>query len=188
LQALYQKSKTLVYLHKNVYTCIKFSVHYPFLDNLHQVLSKSKDWSSHLRPVLSVGCVFQRRFQDFKLGGALKTIVPSGERRENFWGISCEKSRFYAKKSYWIVLDSATSSTTSGRTPISEWMYPEAKYSVLIPYSHVPLVGKQLHNVTNWKERIDNIMFQKADKYWRTIRMTEIVKQTWKAIDWLLAV
>ena len=33
-------------------------------------------------------------------GGALKKIAPSRERRENFWGISCEKSRFYAKKSY----------------------------------------------------------------------------------------
>ena len=32
-------------------------------------------------------------------GGALKKIAPSGGRRENFWGISCEKSRFYAKKS-----------------------------------------------------------------------------------------
>ena len=31
-------------------------------------------------------------------GGALKKIAPSGGRRENFWGISCEKSRFYAKK------------------------------------------------------------------------------------------
>ena len=30
-------------------------------------------------------------------GGALKKIAPSGGRRENFWGISCEKSRFYAK-------------------------------------------------------------------------------------------
>jgi hypothetical protein len=29
-------------------------------------------------------------------GGALKKIAPSGGRRENFWGISCEKSRFYA--------------------------------------------------------------------------------------------
>ena len=38
--------------------------------------------------------------QDFKLGGggALKKIAPSGGRRENFGGISCEKSRFYAKK------------------------------------------------------------------------------------------
>ena len=36
----------------------------------------------------------QGRFQDFKLGGALKRIAPSGGRRENFWGISCEKSRF----------------------------------------------------------------------------------------------
>ena len=33
-------------------------------------------------------------------GGALKKIAPSGGRRENFWGISCKKSRFYAKKSY----------------------------------------------------------------------------------------
>ena len=40
------------------------------------------------------------RIQDFKLGGGhLKKIAPSGGRRENIWGISCEKSRFYAKKS-----------------------------------------------------------------------------------------
>ena len=43
----------------------------------------------------------QGRIQDFKLGGgALKKIAPSGGRREIFWGISCEKSRFYAKKLY----------------------------------------------------------------------------------------
>ena len=36
-------------------------------------------------------------------GGAhLKKIAPSGGRREIFWGISCEKSRFYAKKSYFF--------------------------------------------------------------------------------------
>jgi hypothetical protein len=35
-------------------------------------------------------------------GGALKTIAPSGGRRENCWGISCEKSRFYVKKSYFF--------------------------------------------------------------------------------------
>jgi hypothetical protein len=68
----------------------------------------------------------QGRIQDFKLGGgALKKLrraeggakifgvfrvknrdfTPKnlsfsnfGGRRENFWGISCEKSRFYAKK------------------------------------------------------------------------------------------
>ena len=27
-------------------------------------------------------------------GGALKKIAPSGVRRENFWGISCEKLHF----------------------------------------------------------------------------------------------
>jgi hypothetical protein len=47
-------------------------------------------------------CPYQGRIQDFKLGGALKKIAPSGGRRENLWGISCEKSRFYAKKSYFF--------------------------------------------------------------------------------------
>ena len=35
-------------------------------------------------------------------GGALKKNASSGGRREIFWGISCEKSRFYAKKSYFF--------------------------------------------------------------------------------------
>ena len=29
---------------------------------------------------------------------SIEKIAPNGGRRENFWGISCEKSRFYAKK------------------------------------------------------------------------------------------
>ena len=37
-------------------------------------------------------------------GGALKKIAPSGGRSKNFGGISCEKSRFYAKKSYFFRL------------------------------------------------------------------------------------
>jgi hypothetical protein len=37
-------------------------------------------------------------------GGALKKIAPSGGRRENFGDISCEKSRFYAKKSFFFQL------------------------------------------------------------------------------------
>ena len=37
-------------------------------------------------------------------GGALKKIAPSGGRREKCWGISCEKSRFYAKKSNFFQL------------------------------------------------------------------------------------
>ena len=37
-------------------------------------------------------------------GGALKKFAPSGGRREHFWGISCEKSRFYANKSYFFVI------------------------------------------------------------------------------------
>ena len=37
-------------------------------------------------------------------GGSLKNIAPSGGRREIFWGISCEKSLFYVKKSYFFQL------------------------------------------------------------------------------------
>jgi hypothetical protein len=37
-------------------------------------------------------------------GGALKKFASSGGRREHFWGISCEKSRIYAKKSYFFQL------------------------------------------------------------------------------------
>jgi hypothetical protein len=38
----------------------------------------------------------QGRIQDFQLGGgALKKNAPSGGRRENIWGVSCEKSRFF---------------------------------------------------------------------------------------------
>ena len=37
-------------------------------------------------------------------GGALKKNAPSGGRRENVWGIPCEKSRFYTKKSYFFQL------------------------------------------------------------------------------------
>ena len=41
----------------------------------------------------------QGRIQDFKLGGgALKKIAPSGGRRENFWGISCEKITILRQK------------------------------------------------------------------------------------------
>jgi hypothetical protein len=45
----------------------------------------------------------QGRIQDFKLGGggALKNIAARGG---SIWGISCEKSRFYAKKSYFFQL------------------------------------------------------------------------------------
>jgi hypothetical protein len=35
-------------------------------------------------------------------GGALKIIAPSGARREIILGISDEKSRYYAKKSYFF--------------------------------------------------------------------------------------
>jgi hypothetical protein len=42
-----------------------------------------------------------RAYPGFQVrGGALKKIAPSRGWLENIWGISYEKSRFYAKKSY----------------------------------------------------------------------------------------
>jgi hypothetical protein len=46
--------------------------------------------------------MLQGRIQDYKLGGGLNKIAPSGGRREIVFGISCEKSQFYAKKSYFF--------------------------------------------------------------------------------------
>jgi hypothetical protein len=53
--------------------------------------------------------------------GALKKIAPSGGRRENFWGISCEKSRFYAKKSYFFQFEWG-GGTRAGCAP--RWIRP----------------------------------------------------------------
>jgi hypothetical protein len=48
-----------------------------------------------------IGCRGGSRISSYGVG-ALKKIAPSGRRRESFWGISCEKSRTYAKKSYFF--------------------------------------------------------------------------------------
>ena len=45
---------------------------------------------------------FRGRSRISSYGGPLKKIALSGGRRENCWGILCEKSRFYAKKSYFF--------------------------------------------------------------------------------------
>jgi hypothetical protein len=38
-------------------------------------------------------------------GGALKKIAANGVRHEHFWGISCEKSRFYAKNFFFPIAE-----------------------------------------------------------------------------------
>ena len=48
--------------------------------------------------VLPTWIHMQGRIQDFKLGGALKKIAPSGGRRGHFWGISCEKITILRQK------------------------------------------------------------------------------------------
>ena len=58
-----------------------------------------KDSTESLSTTLQGRHSAQGRIQDLKLGGVhLKKIARSRGRGEKFWGISCEKSRFYAKK------------------------------------------------------------------------------------------
>ena len=53
-------------------------------------------------------------------GGAPKKIAPSGGRRENYLGISCEKSRFYAKKIIFFPILGGE----PGAPPPSPWIRP----------------------------------------------------------------
>ena len=49
----------------------------------------------------------------------LKKSPPSGARRDNFWGISCGKSRFYAKKNHiFSNFRGAHTPPPSGSTPV----------------------------------------------------------------------
>ena len=63
---------------------------------------------------------YQGRIQDSKLGGALKKIAPSGGRRENFGGISCENSRFYAKKADYRISLLPLTSNSKNKTVVSK--------------------------------------------------------------------
>ena len=76
---------------------------------MYELINRSGPWCCSCPPIVNLSSIIhvhvQGRIQDFKLGGgALKKIAPSGGRREKFWGISCEKSRFYDKKSYFFQL------------------------------------------------------------------------------------
>ena len=52
-----------------------------------------------------------------KGGGLLKKIVPSGGRRKNCWGISCEKSRFYTKIFFLFPIAEGGVKILGGRAP-----------------------------------------------------------------------
>ena len=54
--------------------------------------------------------------------GALKKIAPSGGRCENSWVISCEKSRFYAKKK--IIFVPILGGARVGCAPPPPWIRP----------------------------------------------------------------
>ena len=71
-------------------------------------------------------------------GGALKKIAPSGGRRENCWGISCEKSRFYAKKIiFFPILGGARAGCPPLNPPLS------IVHNTSIPVLRSPSTGDQ---------------------------------------------
>jgi hypothetical protein len=53
-------------------------------------------------------------------GGALKKIAPSGGRREICLGISCENSRFYAKKADYRISLLPLTSNSKNKTVVSK--------------------------------------------------------------------
>jgi hypothetical protein len=65
--------------------------------------------------------LFKGRIQNFKLGGrTLKKIAPSGGRLKNCWGISCENSRFYAKKAEYRISLLPLTSNSKNKTVVSK--------------------------------------------------------------------
>ena len=53
-------------------------------------------------------------------GGVLKKIAPSGGRRENCLGISCENSRFYAKKADYRISLLPLTSNSKNKSVVSK--------------------------------------------------------------------
>jgi hypothetical protein len=87
------------------------------------------------------------RIQDFKLGGGgtLIKIAPSGGRLEKFWGISCEKSRFYAKKSYFSLTEQGNQDMTNA------FLSKEMTYLIPQVGTKLCLVRRHIHE--GWESR-----------------------------------
>ena len=88
-------------------------------------------------------------------GGALKKIAPCGGRREKCWGISCEKSRFYAKK---IIYFSKFRGAPGAPRPCfvyCEWRYQDITEIVLkVPFNAItpyPFSILHAHFDSHWK-------------------------------------
>jgi hypothetical protein len=74
-------------------------------------------------------------------GGALKKIIaPSGRRRENFLGISCEK--FYAKKSYFFNFRGGAPPPLPGSASDFDYDYDKRNISVVICDRHSETVNQ----------------------------------------------
>ena len=75
-------------------------------------------------------------------GPHLKKIASSGGRRENFWGISCEKSRFYAKNSYFFqfFLGGGGAGCTQPLDPSLIYIYIYCTFPHIIDMLHVPFL------------------------------------------------
>ena len=74
-------------------------------------------------------------------GGALKKIAPSRGRRENFGGISCEKSRFYAKKIIFFPILAGVGGSGAPPTWIRPCDFPQDFFTSVA--QRVPLVEQE---------------------------------------------
>ena len=90
----------------------------------------------------------QERIQDFKVGGThLKKIAPTGGRRENLWGISCEKSQFYAKKIlFFPILGGACAGCAPPLDPPLGTVLKYCRKIVQSEFKWIPLTHMYMHD------------------------------------------
>ena len=109
-------------------------------------------------------------------GGALIKIAPSGGRRENCWGISCEKSRFYAKKSYFSNFRGGRAGCALLDPPLLYSLCFSCSFCVHSKYNFIYLWCKKKPNgwvmVMVFNATFDNI----SDIWW--LKTTTTIKHT----------
>ena len=80
---------------------LTFPVDTVYIKNVQIYYRRTSEYFFSYKYFFQVYC--RGGIQDFKLGGTLKKIAPSGGRRENCWGISLKKNHdFTQKKSYFF--------------------------------------------------------------------------------------
>jgi hypothetical protein len=77
---------------------LTFPVDTVYIKNVQIYYRRTSEYFFSYKYFFQVYC--RGGIQDFKLGGTLKKIAPSGGRRENCWGISWKKNHDFTQKNH----------------------------------------------------------------------------------------